>query len=161
MTNATYYRYVDSPIGKLMLAGNDQGLERIEFESAKTNMGPQPEWSPTESGLADAARQLEEYFAGRRQSFDLALRPGGTEFQQRTWNALRDIPYGETVSYADLARRIGKPRAVRAVGAANGRNPLPIVVPCHRVIGSNGHLTGFAAGTEIKKQLLKLEGAVI
>ncbi len=161
MTNPTYYRYVDSPIGRLMLVGDDESLERIEFESAKTTMGPQPDWSPTDRGLADAARQLKEYFAGRRQSFDLELRPTGTEFQQRTWNALRDIPYGETVSYAELARSIGKPKAVRAVGAANGRNPLPIVVPCHRVIGSNGHLTGFAAGTDIKKQLLKLEGAVI
>ncbi len=155
------YRYVDTPIGRLMLAGTDRALKRIEFEEGKSTRGPEVEWSETKRGLGDAAQQIRDYFAGKRRHFDLDLDPEGTEFQRRTWNALREIPYGATSTYADIARAIGKPTAVRAVGAANGRNPLPIVVPCHRVIGSDGSLTGFAAGTDIKRRLLQLEGALI
>jgi len=156
-----YFCYVDSPIGRLMLVGNGGGLKRIEFEKSKTTLGPQPGWRESAIELEPAARQLREYFSGARRSFDLPLAAEGTEFQRRTWDALCQIPYGATVSYADLARSIGKPKAVRAVGAANGRNPLPIVVPCHRVVGSDGSLTGFAAGTAIKKRLLQLEGAQV
>jgi methylated-DNA-[protein]-cysteine S-methyltransferase len=104
--------------------------------------------------------QLQEYFAGERSHFDLLLNGAGTDFQQSVWSALARIPFGEVRSYGDIAREIGRPKAVRAVGAANGRNPLPIIVPCHRVIGSNGSLTGFAGGLDIKKKLLALEGAL-
>ncbi len=159
--NEIRYRYVKTPIGRLMLAGTERGLKRIEFETSKTTYGPQDGWIEDRSAFDDAARQLEEYFAGKRRSFDVALDPQGTEFQQRTWQALREIPYGATVTYSDVARTIGRPKAVRAVGAANGQNPLPVIVPCHRVIGSDGKLTGFAAGTDVKRTLLQLEGAVI
>lgn len=154
------YRYVDTPVGRLMLAGTERGLKRIEFEKGKGMRGPSPEWRETESGLGEAARQIADYFAGSRREFDLRLDPEGTEFQRQTWDALREIPYGATASYADVARSIGRPKAVRAVGAANARNPLPIVVPCHRVVGSDGSLTGFAAGTDVKLALLKIEGAI-
>ena len=110
--------------------------------------------------LKSAARQLREYFSGQRQQFDLPLAPGGTAFQRQVWTALTRIPYGEVASYGDIARDIGKPSAARAVGAANGRNPLPIIVPCHRIIGSNGKLTGFAGGLQAKRALLTLEGAI-
>ena len=108
--------------------------------------------------LTECARQLDAFFSGNRRDFDLPLAPGGTAFQQQVWRALADIPYGELRSYRDIARVIGRPKAMRAVGAANGRNPIPIVVPCHRVIGSNGSLTGFAGGLEAKRVLLALEG---
>lgn len=155
------YRYLPTPIGELLLAGSENRLLRIEFESGKTRRGPDPGWRRDDDSLDEAARQLRDYFAGARCDFDLALDPRGTEFQLRTWRALRDIPYGATATYADVARAIGKPRAVRAVGAANGRNPLPIVVPCHRVIGSDGSLTGFGGGTDVKRKLLQLEGALV
>ena len=107
----------------------------------------------------DLREQLAQYFAGRRRTFSLKLAPAGTDFQQATWRALVEIPYGETASYAEIARRVGRPAASRAVGAANGANPLPIVVPCHRVIGADGSLTGFGGGLPIKRALLELEGA--
>ena len=118
---------------------------------------PEPDWIYNEKPLASVCEQLGEYFSGRRKSFDLPLQFDGTEFQVSVLKALQDIPYGETVSYGEIARRIGKPKAVRAVGAANGRNPLPIVVPCHRVIGSSGDLTGFGGGLDTKEALLRLE----
>ncbi len=155
-----YYRYVDTPIGRLMLAGTDRGLMRIEFEKAKTTFGPRPEWRETTTELSEAARQLTDYFNGDRREFDLSLDAAGTEFQHETWAALRRIPFGETATYAEIANSIGRPKAVRAVGSANARNPLPIVVPCHRVIGSDGSLTGFAAGTDVKRVLLGIEGVV-
>ncbi len=155
------YRYIESPIGRLLLAGTERALRRIEFATGKGARGPRPEWRQDRRGFAAAVSQLSEYFAGRRRNFELLLDPVGTEFQQRTWSALRQIPYGATSSYGDVARAIGKPNAVRAVGAANGRNPLPIVVPCHRVIGSDGSLTGFGGGIEIKRTLLQLEGALL
>ena len=155
------YRYLETPIGRLMLAGTERGLWRIEFASGKTRRGPQPQWRRDDECLPEAAVQLRDYFAGQRRDFDLPIEPRGTDFQLRTWRALRAIPYGATTTYAALARSIGKPKAVRAVGAANGRNPLPIVVPCHRVIGSDGSLTGFGGGTDVKRTLLQLEGAVI
>ena len=118
---------------------------------------PESDWIYNEKPLASACQQLGEYFSGKRKSFDLPLQFDGTEFQVSVLKALQDIPYGETVSYGEIARRIGKPKAVRAVGAANGRNPLPIVLPCHRVIGSSGDLTGFGGGLDTKEALLRLE----
>ncbi len=155
------YRYLETPIGRLMLVGTERGLLQIEFATGKTRRGPQPQWRRDDGCLPEAAAQLRDYFAGRRRDFDLPLEPRGTAFQLRTWRALCDIPYGATTTYAALARTIGSPKAVRAVGAANGRNPLPIVVPCHRVIGSDGSLTGFGGGTDVKRTLLQLEGALV
>ena len=150
-----------SPVGPLLLAADDDGLHLIEFNSPRHAMGRASEWQHGEHEvLRDTRVQLDEYFAGERRVFDLPLAPRGTAFQREVWNALRDIPYGETISYAQLALRIGKPSAMRAVGAANGRNPLPIVVPCHRVIGADGSLTGFGGGLPTKRFLLELEGAI-
>jgi methylated-DNA-[protein]-cysteine S-methyltransferase len=154
-----YWHEIDSPIGRLLLAGEGDGLIQLGFQC-----GPRP-LRPADSWIADAApfeapiAQLTEYFAGRRRAFDLRLAPRGTEFQRRVWRALTDIPYGKTISYGELARRIGRPGASRAVGLANGANPLPIVVPCHRVIGADGTLTGFGGGLPIKRKLLALEAA--
>ena len=146
---------IDSPIGPLTLVAKDGALREIIFaDNAAAN---EPDAEGDEALLSNCARQIEEYFAGRRQEFDLPLAPVGTEFQREVWSALAAIPFGELRSYSDIASQIGRPRAVRAVGAANGRNPLPLVVPCHRVIGSNGTLTGFAGGLEAKRRLLQLE----
>jgi methylated-DNA-[protein]-cysteine S-methyltransferase len=144
------YRVLDSPVGGLLLARDDAGLRSIEF------IGP-AEAGPYVPAFDDVASQLEEYFEGKRREFDLPLAPDGTAFQQRVWRALLDIPYGQTISYGELASRIGNKSASRAVGLANGSNPLPIVIPCHRVIGSNGKLTGYGGGLPIKQQLLALE----
>ncbi|MGK2926770.1 MAG: methylated-DNA--[protein]-cysteine S-methyltransferase [Lysobacterales bacterium] len=152
------YRYIDSPIGEILIAGDDDGLHYIGFPEGKGRIEPSDGWTRNDAAFADAARQLAEYFAGERRSFDLKLAPHGTRFQLAVLQALQGIPYGETRSYADIARTVGNPKAVRAVGAANGRNPLPIVIPCHRVIGSNGSLTGFGGGIETKRFLLHLEG---
>lgn len=152
-----YYCYVDAPIGELLLAGDDEGLAVIGFPKGSMRRNPEPDWIFNEKKLATARRQLREYFAGKRREFDLPLHLSGTEFQVSVLKALQEIPYGETVSYGEIARRIGRPKAVRAVGAANGRNPLPIVVPCHRVIGSTGDLTGFGGGLDTKEALLRLE----
>ena len=151
------YQYLDTPIGRLRLLSDGRQLTAIEFEGQYADLGEASE--QTDRALAPALRQLEEYFQGRRKDFDLPLAVAGTQFQQSVWRALIAIPYGEVRSYGDIAKAIKRPRAVRAVGAANGRNPLPIVVPCHRVIGSNGALTGFAGGLQAKRTLLRLEGA--
>ncbi len=152
-----YYCYLDTPIGELLLAGDADGLSMIGFPKGSMRRQPQREWIFNEKPLAEACRQLREYFAGERREFDLPLKLEGTEFQVSVLEALCGIPYGETVSYGEIAKRIGRPRAVRAVGAANGRNPIPIVVPCHRVIGSTGDLTGFGGGLDTKEALLRLE----
>ena len=152
-----YYCYLDTPIGELLLAGESDALSMIGFPKGSMRRDPEPDWIYNEKPLAEARRQIVEYFDGTRKSFDLPLKLGGTEFQVSVLKALQDIPYGETVSYGEIARRIGRPRAVRAVGAANGRNPIPIVVPCHRVIGSSGDLTGFGGGLDTKEALLRLE----
>ena len=152
-----YYCYVDTPIGELLLAGEDDALQVIGFPRGSMRREPEPDWIFNEKPLAEARRQLQEYFDGHRTDFELPLKLTGTEFQVSVLRALQEIPYGETVSYGEIARRIGRPRAVRAVGAANGRNPLPIVVPCHRVIGSTGDLTGFGGGLDTKEALLRLE----
>ena len=152
-----YYCYLDTPIGELLLAGEDGALAMIGFPKGSMRRDPEPDWIYKEKPLPEARQQLQEYFAGTRKAFDLPLRLNGTEFQVSVLNALQEIPYGETVSYGEIAKRIGNPKAMRAVGAANGRNPIPIVVPCHRVIGSSGDMTGFGGGIDTKEALLRLE----
>ncbi|NLW96616.1 MAG: methylated-DNA--[protein]-cysteine S-methyltransferase [Xanthomonadaceae bacterium] len=152
---------LDSPLGPLFIAAGDTALHAIEFRRNRHRVRRGDDWREGDSPLLRRARQqLEEYFAGRRRVFDLPLAPRGTAFQREVWHALALIPYGATISYAELAARVGRPTAVRAVGAANGRNPLPIVLPCHRVIGADGSLTGFGGGLPAKQYLLKLEGAL-
>lgn len=152
-----YYRYLATPIGDLLLAGGDEALCVVGFPQGSRRREPETDWIYSEQHLDPACEQLQAYFEGTRREFDLPLRPGGTEFQLRVLAELRKIPYGTTVSYGDIARRIGNPKAVRAVGAANGRNPIPIVIPCHRVIGSSGDLTGFGGGLAVKEALLRHE----
>lgn len=146
-----------TPIGPLLLAGDEKRLSRISFQSGLRPIEVVERWQRSEEPFRDAIAQLDGYFAGRLRRFDLALAPEGTPFQKEVWSALTAIPYGETISYSELARRVGRPAASRAVGAANGRNPIPIVIPCHRVIGANGSLTGFGGGLGIKRRLLELE----
>jgi len=155
------YRFVDSPFGRLLIAGDDAGLRSIFFDREGRRCTPGSDWTRDDASHADAVRQLGAYFEGKLTKFDLALAPRGTEFQLMVWRALIEIPYGETTSYAQIASRIGRPAAVRAVGAANGANPLPIVVPCHRVIGADGSLTGYGGGLDLKASLLALERAAI
>lgn len=156
------YARVTTPVGKLLLVGEQQGpsvaLCGLYFEDARHADHAIPEGAVEDRrAFAEALEQLDGYFAGKRRTFELKLAPRGTEFQRRVWQALAEIPYGETTTYAAIARAIGKPRAVRAVGAANGKNPLSIVVPCHRVIGNDGTLTGYAGGLPSKRRLLDLE----
>jgi len=151
------YAYVDSPVGPLLVAGDDRELHRIAFPSERRAQTPQRDWQRDDAPFAAVRDQLRAYFAGALTRFDLPLRFSGTPFQNAVWQALREIPYGETISYRTLAERIGRPTACRAVGAANGANPLPIVIPCHRVIGADGSLTGFGGGIETKRALLELE----
>lgn len=152
-----YFDALDTPIGPLLLVSDGAGLVEIGLPEHGKLAKPPAEAEASKSKLHAAARQFEEYFAGKRLRFDLPLHPSGTPFQLEVWGALLAIPYGETVSYADIARRIRRPRAVRAVGAANGANPLAIVVPCHRVIGSHGDLVGYGGGLLIKRWLLTHE----
>jgi methylated-DNA-[protein]-cysteine S-methyltransferase len=152
-----YFTYMQSPAGKLLLAGNGAELKCIGFPAGKGARRSEPGWKADAAPFMEAIRQLEAYFARDLRRFDLVLAPEGTTFQLEVWRSLRDIPYGTTVSYAEIARRICRPKAVRAVGAANGRNPLPIVIPCHRVIGSDGRLTGYGGGLPVKEVLLALE----
>jgi len=156
-----YCKWIDSPVGKLRLVANDGGLAAILWEQddpGRVRLGSISE-DTSHPMLLETERQLTEYFRGERKEFSLKLAFAGTDFQKKVWQALVTIPYGETRSYADIARQIGSPKAVRAVGAANGRNPISIVAPCHRVIGASGALTGFAGGLEIKSWLLSLEGS--
>jgi methylated-DNA-[protein]-cysteine S-methyltransferase len=152
---------IRSPVGVLTLIGSNDGLAAILWENDRAGRVRRDvvAQDPEHPVLRETERQLAEYFAGRRKVFDLTLDFAGTEFQKKVWGALLTIPFGETRTYAQIARQIGRPRAVRAVGAANGRNPISIVTPCHRVIGSNGALTGFAGGLAVKERLLRLEGA--
>lgn len=152
-----YYCYLQTPVGQLLLAGGAQGLRHVDFQDGPHPAKPQADWQKDEKPFREVIKQLKEYFAGQRRSFDLPLAPEGTDFQLKVWRALRGIPFGATWSYGQLAKRIGKPKASRAVGAANGQNPIPIIVPCHRVIGADGSLTGFGGGLKIKQQLLELE----
>ena len=154
-----YWQELESPVGRLLLAGERERLHLVHFQAGPRPLRPKAEWVADASAFRSVMKQIGEYFAGARRMFDLELAMPGTDFQRAVWSALRSIPYGATVSYAELARRLGMPRAVRAVGSANGANPLPIIVPCHRVIGSDGSLTGFGGGLETKRMLLELEGA--
>jgi methylated-DNA-[protein]-cysteine S-methyltransferase len=151
---------LDTPIGALRLVSDGARLVKVEFAGHYPVPVREADSGTEDSLLARAINQFGEYFAGRRKRFDLPLAPAGTPFQRTVWAALADIPWGEVRSYRDIAIAIGRPTAVRAVGAANGRNPLPLVVPCHRVVGSDGSLTGFAGGLAIKRRLLELEGAL-
>lgn len=155
--NEIFYTTVESPVGPLFLAGEERGLRCVSFAASRRAEKPRRDWVEDPKVFGETIRQLRAYFAGKLRQFDLPLLLDGTEFQVLVWQNLRKIPYGETLSYGELARRIGKADAVRAVGAANGANPIPIIVPCHRVIGSNGDLTGFGGGLPIKKKLLALE----
>jgi methylated-DNA-[protein]-cysteine S-methyltransferase len=155
--NATSCTRIESPVGPLQLVADEAGLRRIDFLNGKTPAAPDPQWHEDAEPVRETIRQLRAYFAGDLESFDLVLSPAGTPFQLTVWNRLCEIPYGETISYGELARRIGNPNASRAVGLANGSNPIPIVIPCHRVIGSNGKLTGYGGGLPIKEKLLALE----
>jgi methylated-DNA-[protein]-cysteine S-methyltransferase len=156
------YRYVESPIGKLLIAGDNGCVRRIEFPKNGEPRDPAPGWiAASTPALEEAARQLHEYFFDGRTEFELPLAPEGTEFQKTVWRELQNIPYGGTISYGELARRVGNPNASRAVGAANGANPIPIVIPCHRVIGANGKLTGFGGGLPVKETLLTLEAGLL
>jgi methylated-DNA-[protein]-cysteine S-methyltransferase len=147
MTFSTKY---SSPVGPLTLEGDDHSLTRLGFGAPAAGQGDA-------AAVAAAVIQLEQYFAGERTEFELELALGGTPFEQRVWQEVRAIPYGETATYAEVARRIGSPSACRAVGRANGRNPIAVIVPCHRVVGSDGSLTGYAGGIEMKRALLELE----
>jgi len=152
-----YYCYFDTPIGELLLAGEADALSMIGFPKGAMRRDPEADWIYNEVPFEIVRRQLAEYFAGERKDFDLPLSLSGTEFQVAVLKALQQIPYGETMSYGAVAKQIGRPKAVRAVGAANGRNPIPIIVPCHRVIGTSGDLTGFGGGLDTKAALLRLE----
>jgi methylated-DNA-[protein]-cysteine S-methyltransferase len=158
-TMSYFYKTLKSPVGELKLVASEKGLAAILWENdnpKRVRLAPL-EKNDCHPVLLETERQLVDYFAGRREAFSLKLDFEGTEFQKKVWHALTTIPFGKTRSYGQIARQIGRPKASRAVGAANGKNPISIIAPCHRVIGSNGKLTGFAGGLEIKAQLLKLE----
>jgi methylated-DNA-[protein]-cysteine S-methyltransferase len=158
MEQLIFYSWMRSPTGKLLLAADEAGgLRHIIFENGRDPATPLPHWRESSAPLHETIRQLRAWLAGELREFDLALAPQGPAFHQRVWRELCNIPYGETISYGELARRIGSPNASRAVGRANGANPIPIVIPCHRVIGSNGKLTGYGGGLPRKEFLLALE----
>jgi len=153
----TKFTLMPSPIGDILLARNENGISHIHFQAGDSQLSPASDWQRADTDFEDLVTQLNAYFAGELQAFNLPLAPDGTPFQQTVWQQLQTIPYGKTATYGELAAEIGKPKASRAVGAANGRNPLPIIIPCHRVIGANGKLTGFSGGLHIKEALLALE----
>jgi methylated-DNA-[protein]-cysteine S-methyltransferase len=156
-SSALLYTTIESPIGELLLLGDDQALRGLYVQDGRKRMRIAPDWEQAASPFANVAAQLDEYFDGRRTTFDVPLAMHGTTFERRVWRALQGIPYGETASYGEVARRIGQPSAARAVGLANGRNPISIIVPCHRVIGANGALRGYGGGLERKRILLDVE----
>ena len=155
------FDFYDSPLGQILLVAGDTALTGLHFVDEKYYPGVATGWqrAPGAKMIVRARRQLDEYFAGTRTEFDLPVEPEGTDFQRGVWRTLQDIPYGTTINYGTLARRIGNASASRAVGAANGRNPISIVIPCHRVIGANGDLTGYAGGMARKAALLRLEAS--
>ncbi len=157
MSAAVCYSYLESPIGRLLLVADDTGLQQIVFPSKDGPARPNAAWIESARALQDSERQLRAYFAGELENFTVPLAPQATPFQQKVWSELLNIPYGGTISYGELARRIGNPKASRAVGLANGSNPIPIMIPCHRVIGSDGKLTGYGGGLPIKEKLIALE----
>jgi O-6-methylguanine DNA methyltransferase len=156
-----HFSVYDSPVGRLTIGVSDRGLLLVDLRGGPPASDRRRHWVESSDRTAPFIAELREYFAARRREFTLPLDLRGTEFQLRCWRALAQIPYGETRTYADLARAVGSPKGFRAVGAANHDNPVPIVVPCHRVIGSNGTLCGFGGGLEMKRALLELEGAAI
>ncbi|MBI1299479.1 methylated-DNA--[protein]-cysteine S-methyltransferase [bacterium] len=151
----THYTYYTSPIGLIEIGGTDTALTSLYFVDTERHD------TSSAAVLEDAARQLDEYFNHRRQEFDLPLEPQGTDFQRRVWHQLLTVRYGTTVAYQDIANALGNPKAIRAVGAANGQNPISVIVPCHRIIGSNGKLTGYGGGLWRKEWLLQHEGALL
>jgi methylated-DNA-[protein]-cysteine S-methyltransferase len=153
----TYFTYVDSPLGQLFIQGDEQFVTGLFMPEHRGWLGPEASWRQSDVPFAVVREQLAEYFGGDRQDFDVPLKLVGTEFQQRVWRELVRIPLGTTITYAQLAQRIGRPTASRAVGHANGRNPISIIVPCHRVIGANGDLTGYGGGIERKRWLVDFE----
>ena len=155
-----YWTRVPSPVGDLILVAEDGALREIAFTAGTRPEGPPGDAVEDPRPLEQVAKQLREDFAGGRREFDVPLAPQGTPFQRRVWDALLAVRYGQTATYADVARAIGHPKAVRAVGLANGRNPIPIIIPCHRIIGSDGSLTGYGGGLAIKRRLLELEGVL-
>lgn len=154
------YSYLESPLGPLLLAGKANVLHYLGLPNGKMKLSAQKDWQHMQSAFEEAKQQLNAYFKGGLKEFDLAIAPQGTPFQMQVLSALQDIPYGQVRSYKDIAHAIGKPSSMRAVGAANGRNPLPLIIPCHRVIGADGSLTGFGGGMDAKAFLLRLEGAI-
>jgi methylated-DNA-[protein]-cysteine S-methyltransferase len=155
------YTTFESPLGELLAVGDGRRLRGLYMQEGRTAIAVEPGWEEADESFAGLHEQLADYWAGRRTSFDLPLELAGSPFQRRVWRALQDIPYGETVSYGELARRIEVPSAARAVGVANGHNPICVIVPCHRVIGADGSLTGFGGGLERKRLLLELEAGVL
>ncbi len=155
------YDMIESPLGTLLLVGDGRALHRVDMQQGRRPTRLDPSWQRDPAALTDAATQLEEYFAGDRQTFELDLSMAGNPFERRVWDELVEIPYGETASYGEIARRVGAPSAARAVGLANGRNPIAVIVPCHRVIGADGSLTGYGGGLERKRLLLDLESGVL
>jgi methylated-DNA-[protein]-cysteine S-methyltransferase len=153
----TYYCYKNSPIGTLLLTGTDEALKEIHFPNELESFVAKKGAVESEAPFREVIEQLQEYFDGKRRTFSISLAPSGTDFQQRVWRELQKIEYGATSSYGEVAQRIGNANASRAVGMANGKNPIPIIIPCHRVIGKDGSLTGFGGGLEIKRHLLDLE----
>ncbi|MGH7627546.1 MAG: methylated-DNA--[protein]-cysteine S-methyltransferase [Gemmatimonadaceae bacterium] len=160
MPSDTFYSMIKSPLGDLLVSGNGEAVTRLYMEVRRWGPGDTSGWRRDDALFATVRHQLDEYFAGELLAFDLPLAPAGTPFQQRVWNALSDIPFGDVVSYGTIARRLEAPSAVRAVGAANGRNPISIVIPCHRVVAANGSLTGYGGGLERKNWLLEHEARV-
>lgn len=160
MQQPIFFTYVASPVGDLLVSGTETGLSGISFPRGSRAYPPKSDWIRNDAPFAAVRAQLNAYFAGDLKVFDLSLHLVGTEFQRLVWQALADIPFGQTRSYRWQAQVVGSPKAARAVGAANGANPLPIVLPCHRVIGTNGALTGFGGGIEVKRWLLRHEGAL-
>lgn len=157
-TDSLFYTTMDSPIGQLLLLGDDRALHGLYMQDGRKPVRISPQWQRSAAPFADVRAQLQEYFAGERVAFETPLAGmDGAGFERRVWRALTDIPYGETVSYGEIAKRVGQPSAARAVGLANGRNPIAVIVPCHRVIGANGTLTGYGGGLERKRLLLELE----
>ena len=152
-----YYQYMKSPVGKLLVAGDEKGLHLINFPRNGKPSLPESEWKENPKPLQEVMRQIEAYFAGKLKAFSLDICLNVTPFQKKVLTALRRVPYGQTISYGELAKKIGNPKASRAVGQANARNPIPIVIPCHRVIGCSGKLTGFGGGISVKQSLLDLE----
>lgn len=163
MNNTTYFRYLSSPIGKLLLTSDGEALTGLHMAGLASDVAPRPEaaWKQDDRVFVPVVEQLEAYFAGASVSFDLPMQTEGTSFQRRVWQELCQIPYGQTISYIELARRVGNPHASRAVGGANGRNPIAVIVPCHRVIAAGGGLGGYGGGLDRKRWLLEHEASVL